>query len=139
MSVVLTRSITELCGADHRNDAAIIAGWTANKTPEGVGRMLANPDMLMLVAEQGEIVAVGAIDRAGAVRLNYVSPDHRFTGASKALLAAMEQELRERGVGVATLESTATARRFYRAAGWVDAGEPDRSGAIVGYPMEKRL
>jgi hypothetical protein len=140
MSVVLTRSITELCAADHRDDPRIIAGWTGNKTPDGVARMLANPDMTLLVAERGsDLVAVGAIDGAGAVRLNYVSPDHRFMGASKALLVAMEAELRGRGVEVARLDSTATARRFYLAAGWVDAGEADRSGAVVGYPMEKRL
>ena len=40
MSEVLIRSITELCAPDHRNDPAAIAAWTANKTSEGVRRML---------------------------------------------------------------------------------------------------
>ncbi|HVW92934.1 MAG TPA: GNAT family N-acetyltransferase [Devosia sp.] len=140
MSIILIRSITELCGDDHHRDAATIAGWTANKTPAGVAGMLANPEMTIFVAERADFIAgVGAIDRAGRIRLNYVSPDHRFAGVSKALLAAMEAELCERGIDIARLESTTTAHRFYRAAGWVDAGTPDRSGAVIGYPMQKRL
>jgi len=43
MSEVLTRSITELCALDHKHDPAAIAAWTANKTPEGVRRILEKP------------------------------------------------------------------------------------------------
>ena len=31
---MLRRSIAELCGADHRNDLAILERWFANKAPE---------------------------------------------------------------------------------------------------------
>ena len=31
---VIRRSISELCGADHLNDALILGRWLANKTPE---------------------------------------------------------------------------------------------------------
>jgi hypothetical protein len=31
---VMRRSISKLCGADHRDDPVILARWLANKTPE---------------------------------------------------------------------------------------------------------
>ena len=68
MSRVLTASITDLCGADHQNDAARVARWTANKTEAGVTQMLANPDQTLFVAERdGALAAVGAINRGGEV------------------------------------------------------------------------
>jgi hypothetical protein len=65
-----------------------------------------------------------------------VSPEHRFVGASTALLAAMEATL---GPGEATLTSTATAHRFYLARGWTDAGEVERYAGMAAYPMRKRI
>lgn len=120
MSRVLIASITELCEADHGGDPGRIATWTANKTPEGVRAMLAHPELQMLVAERnGVVAAVGAV-RGSEIARNYVAPEHRFAGVSKALLAALEAALRESGVRRAELTSTRTARSFYRAAGWSD-------------------
>ena len=94
MSRVLTASIVELCAADHEGKPGAIAAWTANKTPEGVRAMLGNPDLVLFVAEHaGKIGAVGAIRRNGEIGLNYVAPDMRFLGLSKALLARLEAEL----------------------------------------------
>jgi len=140
MSRVLIASITELCGADHHDDPKLIAGWTRNKTPVAVREMLANPTSSFYVAERdGEVAAVGCIRADGEIGLNYVAPEHRFHGVSKALLATMEAALRAKGFAVARLDSTATAHRFYLATGWVD---DDRSGAghtVASYPMRKRL
>ena len=138
MSALLIASITELCGADHKGDAAFLARWLSNKTPAAVRAMFANAEITLYVAERaGEIVAVGCIDASGQIRLNYVAPDQRFTGVSKALLAALEAELKARGRTTAFLTSTVTARRFYRAAGWHDGDKA--GGDDSGYPMEKRL
>ncbi len=35
--VILQRSITELCAADHKNDPQILSRWIANKTPDNLG------------------------------------------------------------------------------------------------------
>jgi len=130
MSRVLIASITQLCAADHRDNPAAIAAWTANKSAEGVGQMLDDPALTMLVAERDNaVVAVGAVS-GDAVMLNYVDPAHRGTGVSRALLAAMEAALRVRGVTRATLKSTATARDFYRSQGWVE-GEPAACGRFI--------
>jgi GNAT superfamily N-acetyltransferase len=140
MSRVLTASITELCAADHRNEPARVARWTANKTEAGVAGMLANPEQTLFVAEDdGSVAAVGAINRAGEVTLNYVDPARRFRGVSRALLEAMEAELMARGVVDARLVSTGTARTFYRGAGWADAGDPQDHAGMACYPMTKRL
>ena len=85
------------------------------------------------------MAAVGSASNSGEVTLIYVDPSHRFKGASKALLAALEQGLREADVRVAKLKSTATAHRFYLAAGWMDDGPATAGRFITGQPMRKVL
>jgi GNAT superfamily N-acetyltransferase len=138
---ILRRSIAELCDADHRNDPAILARWLGNKTPENVSVWIARPDASMLVAvDGGAIVAVGMVTDAGEIILNYVSPDARFRGASRTLLAALEARAAERGVEQCRLESTETAYRFYRAHGYVEDGAPsEKFGMSSGYRMAKSL
>lgn len=140
MSRVLIGSITELCLEDHKGNAEAIASWTANKTPESVARWVADPQLTMLVAEHGgEIAGVGALTAPDEIGLNYVAPAHRFMGVSRALLEAMEAAMRDRGVEIGRLNSSATARQFYRSAGWSDLDGPLSGRLVVGYPMEKRL
>ena len=140
MSEVLTRSITELCALDHKNDPAAIAAWTANKTPEGVRRILDNPDVQLFVAEHDGVVAgVGCVQAGNEIGLNYVHPGHRFQGVSSALLAAMEAAMREAGVTKAKLKATQTAHEFYRANGWLDAGDLYTGRWIDAWPMVKML
>lgn len=140
MSEVLTRSITELCAMDHRNDSDVIARWTANKTPDGIAGMLGNPANTMLVAESdGAVAAVGMLVGDDEIGLNYVHPAHRFKGVSTALLAAMEELLRARGVTTARVKSTLTAHEFYRARGFVDDGPIYTGRFIDAYRMTKRL
>jgi hypothetical protein len=88
---VVRRSISELCAADHGNDPIILSQWLKNKTPGNVAAWIAHPANSVLVAvEHGTILAVGAVTDSGEVTLNYVSPDARFRGVSRALLGALE-------------------------------------------------
>ena len=141
MSRVLIASITHLCKADHGNALERLATWTANKCPDGISAMLANPDMRLLIGElDGRVAAVGAVVPGKAeVSLNYVDPAARFRGVSKALLAALEAELREFGVDDAQLTSTTTARSFYHAAGWIEDTAPVACMGGEGHRMRKRL
>ena len=137
MSAVLIASITELCVADHKNNPEALASWLANKTPESVVQWFANPGGRLLVAERdGEIAAVGAYGTDRMIRLNYVSPRHRFAGVSRAMLGAIESAL---GPGEARLESSLTARQFYLDAGWQESGPPEPHRFVPGYPMRKLL
>ena len=116
---VIRRSIVELCHAHHAGDAERIARWLANKTPEHFRNWLGSSHIL-LASECTAVLGVAAMTDTGTVTLNYVSPDARFRGVSKALLAALEDRARQLGLDRVTLESTLTAHRFYRTAGFLD-------------------
>jgi GNAT superfamily N-acetyltransferase len=120
---VLRRSIVELCAADHGHDSKLFAAWLANKTPEDFVAWMERADASYLLAINGGLIAaVGAVGDDGEILLNYVSPDARFLGASRVLLAALERRATERGAKQCTLISTETARRFYRARGFQETG-----------------
>ncbi|MGH6665431.1 MAG: GNAT family N-acetyltransferase [Pseudolabrys sp.] len=142
---VLRRSITELCVADHGNDAKFLAAWLANKTPENVAAWISHPGNAVYVAvDGGAIAGVASMTHAGMVTLNYVSPDTRFRGVSKALLAALERKAAELGLSECRLESTKTARRFYEQAGYHEqhdgaAGGGGPAEAAGCLPMVKKI
>ena len=106
--LVVRRSITELCLADHQGDPAILQRWLANKTPANLSSWIAGPDNHMFVATEGDaILGVACVTTCGEVILNYVSPDVRFRGASKALLQRLEAKAAELGNERCVLTSTA--------------------------------
>jgi GNAT superfamily N-acetyltransferase len=139
--MVLKRSITELCRVDHRNDQAILDQWLGNKTIENFVRWINEPGNSVLVATDGDrILGVGSVTGAGMIGLNYVSPDARFQGVSRALLRALEARAAARGNTLCRLTSTETAKRFYLSNGYVAAGAPSGAfGTTSGYPMTKLL
>jgi GNAT superfamily N-acetyltransferase len=138
---VLRRSITQLCVADHGNDPAILNAWLANKTPEVVASWISQHGNSLLLATAGDaILAVGSVTDAGEITLNYVAPEARFRGVSRALLRALEAMAAKRGNRRCTLTSTETAHRFYRSAGYVDDGAPaGKFGTKASYPMSKMI
>ena len=122
-------------------DVVLAAGqtMTLDTTDDGRISLLRKRKCLVtdLIAEcDREVAAVGGFNASRMIILNYVSPNHRFAGVSKALLAAMEEAL---GPGEATLDSTVTARPFYLAAGWLEVGPPKAYRMVDGYPMRKML
>ena len=138
---VMRRSISELCVADHHNDPTILNAWLSNKKPEIVAGWARQPANSLLLATEGDaILAVGSVTDAGEITLNYVAPEARFRGVSRAVLKALESRAIERGNTRCTLTSTETAHRFYQSAGYVDDGAPrGKFGTSSGYPMSKRL
>ncbi|WP_425065436.1 GNAT family N-acetyltransferase [Reyranella sp.] len=138
---VMKRSIRELCIADHQHKAGILDRWLANKHPDVFRGWLRQPgNSLMVAVEHGAVLAVGAVTDGGEITLNYVSPDARFRGISRALLASLERRAVEQGNAISRLTSTATARRFYLANGYEEAGPPRHNfGTTSGFPMRKML
>ena len=133
---LLRRSITELCVADHRNDPELLAPWVRNKTLESLAAWIELPSNSVLVAVTATtLLGIGIVTDQGEITLNYVSPDARFQGVSRALLAAMEARALARGNVVVALTSTVTARRFYLSVGYLD--DPTRTDAY-GAPMLSR-
>jgi GNAT superfamily N-acetyltransferase len=135
--VVMRRSIVELCQADHRNDAATIAAWTANKTAENFRSWLSTSHVFV-ACEGRRILAVGALKEPGEIVLNYVTPDARFQGISKALMERLETCAREFGARAVTLHSTRTAQPFYKASGYRVVDGPEKiMGLATGIAMAK--
>jgi GNAT superfamily N-acetyltransferase len=137
---VLRRSIEELCISDHGGDPDAIREWLANKTLDNVFAWIEDGNQQLIVAEKnGRVLGVGAATASGEITLNYVSPEARFHGISKAILQRLEIYLRENGHARCTLSSTRTAHRLYRAAGYEDAGPLRTWGRLNALPMTKRL
>lgn len=137
---VVRRSISEICTLDHREDPTILGLWLANKTPETVARWLASPSNRIFVAVDGPaVLAAGCLNVTGEVTLNYVAPEARFRGASRALLAAMEACARGLGFTEVKLSSTATALRFYRDGGYVEDGPAREKHGLSTHPLRKPL
>jgi ribosomal protein S18 acetylase RimI-like enzyme len=138
---VVRRSITELCAYEYRHDPLILARWLANKTIENFMRWISDPARAVCVAtDDGRVVAVGMVTNEGNVQLNYVAPEARFRGVSKAVMGHLESHLRARGVREVTLLSSQVARQFYRSIGYQEGREVEsKFGTVGGIEMTKVL
>jgi GNAT superfamily N-acetyltransferase len=121
----------DLCEEDHRNDEQFLAHWLANKTPGNIVVWITDSHVF-LAEEKGQVVGVAALTGSGYITLNYVAPEARFRGVSKALLRALENKARELGCQACTLESTKTADLFYRAAGYREVVEGVLTKSLAG-------
>jgi GNAT superfamily N-acetyltransferase len=141
-AAVIRRSIIELCAEEYRHDRGVLTRWLANKTEANMLRWIRDADraVFVAIAATGRIAAVAMVANGGEIQLNYVAPPARFTGAGKALMAAMEAHLRQLGLAEARLDSSPQARRFYRALGWEERGPvASRFGTLDSTAMMKRL
>jgi GNAT superfamily N-acetyltransferase len=136
---VVRRSISELCLLDHQGDAITLELWLANKTAANMQRWIREQHVLVALVGPA-ISGVAAMTSNGEITLNYVLPDARFRGVSKALLHALEVRAQELRIRLLKLQSTTTATRFYSALGYMPSGRPTKAfGSMMGQPMQKRL
>jgi GNAT superfamily N-acetyltransferase len=127
----LRRSITELCSADHQDDAPTLERWLRNKTPERFCAWRCEPDNFLIVAvSQTMVCGVGAVRQNGDLGLCYVHPSWQRQGVGRALLHALEEQARQWCTDMLRLVSTTTARSFYERYGYVYL--PDESGPGYG-------
>lgn len=139
-SFVLRNSIRELCTVDHECDEEVIERWTSNKTEESLRNSIIDQSTKFFVAVCGrEIQGVGAVNFPNEVALNYVSPNFRYKGVSRAMLKVLEDELRETGCTKGQLTSTITAHDFYLASSWSDVRMVKSWLGLSAYIMEKSL
>jgi GNAT superfamily N-acetyltransferase len=134
---IVRRSIQELCELDHKNDPTTLSLWLDNKTADNMRRWIATHTVLVAV-EGAWMAGVAAVRADGEIFLNYIAPETRFQGVSKCLMQAIEAWASSRGITWLTLESSATALRFYLATGWTVAGPPQPGfGITMRNPMRK--
>ena len=137
---VLRRSIAECCVLDHHDDPAILGAWLGNKTPHMVASWFASPVNFSLIAvEDGEVVGVAVLTRAGKIALCHLLPEARGLGTGKALLARIEAQAAEWGIKVLQLHSTAGAEGFYACHGYVRAGNASSSYGVETIFFWKQL
>jgi GNAT superfamily N-acetyltransferase len=75
------------------------------------------------VRRGGTLLGVAAMTGSGKIILNYVSPEARFRGVSKALMQQLEEQASALGLSECVLETTQTALRFYLSLGYVRSEE----------------
>lgn len=139
-STVLCASIADLCGRDHRGNPNVIDLWTRNKTPAAFCDWITTSEDTLYVAQiDGTIVAVGGIDSESSITLIYVAPHQTKKGVGKTMLRYLEGSLKNRGVCIAHLTSTLTARDFYTASGWIETGEIKSFLGTRAFNFEKNL
>jgi N-acetylglutamate synthase-like GNAT family acetyltransferase len=138
--LIIRRSITELCSLDHGGDEKLLADWLSNKTTENVTKWILQSHFFV-ADEAGTILGVAAMDNAGKITLNYVSPDARFRGVSRALVLCMEDQARALGIEECSLDTTQTALQFYQGMGYAISKQSYKL-ALTGTPatvLTKRL
>ena len=140
---VVCQSITELCVADHCNDADTLARWLANKTPENFRTWIADLDNFCVVAEvDGKVSGVGLVHRSGKIKLLYLAPGSQRLGIGRAIYATLEEKARAWGLRKLHLDSTAMARSFYEALSYQASGEAQatlRRVAVLPIRKEARI
>jgi putative acetyltransferase len=103
--------------------ASVIDAWAPLPvTDDAVAWLVANRDNeLRVMAEMdGTPVGIGAlVVRGTELRACYVLPDAARRGVGTALVAAIEDMARERGLTQLRLQSSLTAEPFYTALGYV--------------------
>ena len=115
-------------------------GGSPIRRPRSSRLWVTQPGNSVLLAVEGDaVLGVGSITDLGEITLNYVSPDARFQGVSRALLHALEARAAERANTRCKLMSTQTARRFYLSAGYIEDGAPSMMFGTSSYPMSKWL
>jgi GNAT superfamily N-acetyltransferase len=137
---MLCRSISECCAEDHRNDAAVLAAWLGNKTPENVASWFECDTHHSIVACRGsDVVGVAIMTRQGRIVLFYISPEVRNTGTGKALLDALVAQAKEWRLRTIQVASTLSARDFYERNGFEVCGPTRTAFGTDAVSMTKKL
>jgi GNAT superfamily N-acetyltransferase len=131
------RSIREVCGPAYDNDEELLSIWCENKTPENMRRGIQNPDSYWIVAvEDDNVVGTTILSMTGKIMMNFLLPEYLGRGIGKAMLNDLINKARALGIRKLTLESTRTARNFYKRNGFVELGEIDWMGRVPSFQME---
>lgn len=137
---MLCRSISECCAEDHRNDAAILAAWLGNKTPENVASWFECASHYSIVACSGDaLIGVAIMTRQGRIVLFYVSPEARSTGIGKKLLDALEAQAKEWRLRALQVASTLSAHDFYLRNGFECCGSARTAFGTEAISLAKKL
>lgn len=74
--------------------------------------------------EDDKIFGFSAANLSGEILLNYLVPEALYKHNGKAMLAALESQVRKHGVENIRVTSSITAKKFYARNGFIKNGEP---------------
>jgi GNAT superfamily N-acetyltransferase len=127
-------SIRRICAASYTPEQ--IDAWAGSKRAEKYTQGMASGDSMFVAESTGPLLGFAAL-RGDNVLAVYVSPDHQHRGVGKALLAALEDDARQRHILELHLESTLNALDFYASRGFRRVGPSIRIMHGVEVPCEK--
>ncbi|TDM08484.1 MAG: N-acetyltransferase [Ideonella sp. MAG2] len=133
------QSIVKCCVQDHQNDPVAMAAWLENKSPENASVWVRSADSVALVAVRENTIVGFALAVFDELALCYVVHEALHQGIGKALLLAIESQVRSRGIEALRLESTRTAEAFYARNGYFASGPVQVWAGMEGLPMAKAL
>ncbi|WP_223639559.1 GNAT family N-acetyltransferase [Rhodobacter sp. TJ_12] len=144
MADLIAAAITALCAADHHGQPKRMRPWIAANDGPALAARIADPAQRLLLCEDAGLACVGGLDwreqpaGRGRISLLFVAPARQGQGHARAMLAALEADLRGLARSDARLTATNTARGFYLSQGW----RPDPAasgGALLGHALVKKL
>ena len=134
---VFRRSVREVASRDYR--PAQIEAWVLT-TPAWAERM---QNRITFVAEEAErLIGFIQYDPPDHIDMTYVHPERQHMGVASALLAALENEARTRGVKLLNVEASITSRPFFERRGYIVLTPQIvqvRGQDFLNYRMSKRL
>lgn len=139
------RSIQEICSKDHSPEE--IQAWGHRPYREDQRIDAIKNDFVWVVEDHGTIEGYGhmkIVEKEGAKQAHlfglYLTPKVAHQSFGKTIMDLMMKEIKAAKVTHITLESTLTARPFYRKVGFVESGPETtveiRNTPIRCYPMK---
>ena len=136
---VIRRSIQQLCELDHQNNPATLSMWLGNKTADNMRRSIADHTVFVAV-ESERIAGVASVRADGHVPAELRGAGGEISRRQQAPMQAIEAWGASRGLEWLTLNSSATALRFYLSNGWTMAGPPQPGfGVTMRHPIRKAV
>lgn len=140
LSLILCTSIRSGCVLDHRDRPEVVTAWTKNKSVASVLKWVEDSSLYLVVATlDATPVGVGMATATGEISLCYVLPEYFRKNVGKAIMATLEQWLKDMGFDCAVLNSTITGYHFYKRLGYRDSGENIAVMGLTASPMLKRI
>ncbi|MGB5395645.1 MAG: GNAT family N-acetyltransferase [Gammaproteobacteria bacterium] len=136
---VLIESINTICAPFYNDDKETISKWLENKTPANVRKWIESENTYCIAAEDNENNIVGFSCISGdEIMLLYVVPEVLYKGVGKHMLARLESYAHFSGITEIKVLSSLSAKAFYERNGYVQNGDPQYVGHILGdFPLIK--
>jgi len=137
---VFRRSVREVASKDYRQ--AQIEAWVQAPGEITVWAERMKNRTTFVAEQNGSLIGFIQYEPPDHIDMTYVHPERQRMGVASALLAALENNARERGVKLLNVEASVTSRPFFERHGYivltpqiVQAQGQD----FLNYRMSKRL